>query len=263
MSNRTPAKICHRKGNLVKFAKDVTVFKKELFVMRSLDEIRARTPKIEIFRGQIQHAMLATLLVAGALSLLRDDGAGLLGVSALGWAKLTIAITVIHQVVVAIVFRLQLHLNIMVRLFGDRALKVWGAVFMPMLAARPLLVLTTGLASLNTLEGDRSFQLVLGAILLIAPIWGMHSVVKHFTFSRALGGDHFFDRFANMPLVDKGIFKFFQNGMYSFVFLGFWAIALLTGSWNALILALFQHAYIWVHMYCTEDPDMKIIYEQA
>jgi len=228
--------------------------------MRSLDDIRAHTPKSEIFRGQIQHVMLAVLLTAGACNWLQDDGTGLWGISSLDWAKLAIAMALLHQTIVAIVFRLQLHLNLMVRLFGDKALRVWAAVFMPLLAARPLLILATGLASVGTLEGSRAVQLLAGTVLLVAPIWGMHSVIKHFTIARALGGDHFYDRFANMPLVDKGIFKYFQNGMYSFVFLGLWAIALLTGSWNALVLALFQHAYIWVHMYCTEDPDMRIIY---
>lgn len=36
--------------------------------------------------------------------------------------------------------------------------------------------------------------------------------------------------------------------------------ALMFGSWNALVVALFQHAFIWVHMYCTEGPDMGRIY---
>jgi len=27
-----------------------------------------------------------------------------------------------------------------------------------------------------------------------------------------------------------------------------------------LAAALFQHAYIWVHYYCTEEPDMQLIY---
>lgn len=228
--------------------------------MRILADIRNNTPKTEIFRGQVQHAMMATLLVAGACSLLRDEGNGFLGLSSLGWANATLFVTLLHQIIVALVFRLQLHLNLLVRLFGDKALRIWGIIFLPMLAARPLLVLATGLASIGTLEGSRVLQIIAGAVLLIAPVWGMHSVIKHFTISRALGGDHFYDHFANMPLVDKGIFKYFQNGMYSFVFLGFWALALLTGSWNALVLALFQHAYIWVHMYCTEEPDMKIIY---
>ena len=39
-----------------------------------------------------------------------------------------------------------------------------------------------------------------------------------------------------------------------------WGIALVFGSWNALVVALFQHAYIWVHMYCTETPDMRWVY---
>ncbi len=231
--------------------------------MRSLSDIRARTPKSEIFRGQIQHAMLAILLVAGACSWLVDNGSGLWEISALTWAKIGLALTVAHQIIVAVVFRLQLHLDLMVRLFGDKALTIWGAIFLPMLAARPLLVLATGLASIGTLEGSRAVQLIAGSVLLIPLIWGMHSVIKYFTIPRALGGDHFYDRYANMPMVNQGIFKYFENGMYSFVFLGFWAIALLTGSWNALVLALFQHAYIWVHMYCTEAPDMRIIYRDV
>jgi len=48
--------------------------------------------------------------------------------------------------------------------------------------------------------------------------------------------------------------------MYTFAFLAFWAVALLAGSRAALASALFQHAYIWVHMYCTEEPDMRVIY---
>jgi len=43
--------------------------------MRTLADIRARTPKHEIFRGQFQHAMIAALITAGACSLLaRPEG---------------------------------------------------------------------------------------------------------------------------------------------------------------------------------------------
>ncbi len=37
-------------------------------------------------------------------------------------------------------------------------------------------------------------------------------------------------------------------------------IALIGGSLAALAAALFQHAYIWVHYYCTGKPDMDLIY---
>ncbi len=228
--------------------------------MRSLAAIRARTPKTEMFRGQVQHIMIAILLVAGTCALLRDTGGRFLGVGVITWAKISIAATLIHQISVAVVFRLQLHLDSMVRLFGDKALKVWGILFLPQLFLRPTLVLFAGLASVGTLDGNRQLQIIGGVLLLLPVVWGMHSVIRYFTINRALGGDHFYDKYLNMPMVDKGAFRYSDNAMYSIVFLGFWAIALLTGSWNALVLALFQHAYIWVHMYCTEDPDMRILY---
>jgi protein-S-isoprenylcysteine O-methyltransferase Ste14 len=86
------------------------------------------------------------------------------------------------------------------------------------------------------------------------------SVGRYFGIPRALGGDHFRQEYRELPLVREGAFKYSSNAMYAFVFLVFWAIALLTGSRAALASALFQHAYIWVHFYCTEEPDMQVIY---
>lgn len=229
--------------------------------MRSLTEIRATTPKTEVFRGQVQHAMIAALLTVGACGLLRDNGGRFLGLSTMTWAYTTIAVGLIHQNIVAVVFRLQLHFDIMVRLFGGNALKVWAAIFLPFLIARPLLLVVVGIADYGSLDGDRNMQLITGALLLPLAIWTMHSVLKYFTINRALGGDHFYDEYLNMPLVTEGAFKYTGNAMYTFVFTGLWGIGLLLGSWNALVLALFYHAYIWVHMYCTEDPDMRILYK--
>ena len=65
---------------------------------------------------------------------------------------------------------------------------------------------------------------------------------------------------AGKELVRSGPFAITPNAMYAIGFLGLWGIACLFGSWNALVVALFQHAYIWVHMYCTEAPDMDWIY---
>ncbi len=186
-----------------------------------------------------------------------------LGISPINWAYITLAVALFHQSMVAVVFRLQLHFDLMVRLFGARALRIRGAMFLPFLAGRPLLLLIAGLADMGSLGGNFQVQLVIGALLLVPAVWTMHSVIKYFTIPRALGGDHFDDDYLNMPLVSEGAFKYSSNAMYSFVFLGMWGIALMTGSWNALVLALFNHAYIWVHMYCTERPDMDVIYGDA
>ncbi len=106
----------------------------------------------------------------------------------------------------------------------------------------------------------RTIQIIIGIILLIPAIYAGWSVERYLGFARALGGDHFRQRYREMPLVKEGAFKYSSNAMYTFVFLLFWAIALLTGSRVALVVALFQHAYIWVHLYCTENPDMALIY---
>jgi hypothetical protein len=104
---------------------------------------------------------------------------------------------------------------------------------------------------------------VIGALFLVPALWTMHSVKKYFGFARALGGDHFFERYRAMPMVREGAFKYSSNAMYSFVFIGLWGIALLLGSQAALAVVLFQHAYIWVHWYCTEQPDGVVLYGQS
>ena len=63
-----------------------------------------------------------------------------------------------------------------------------------------------------------------------------------------------------MPFVTEGIFRFTSNGMYLYAFLLFWAIAFGFASTAALTVAVFSHAYIWVHFWATEKPDMDYIY---
>jgi hypothetical protein len=65
------------------------------------------------------------------------------------------------------------------------------------------------------------------------------------------------------PALGEGAFAWTSNAMYALVFLGLWGSVLLTGSLAALAAALFQHAYIWLHYYCTEAPDMALIYGGA
>lgn len=228
--------------------------------MSRLTDIRSRSTWADIFEGQPQHAMLAVLLTVGTCALLEPSGANLWGLSATGWASWSIGLALVHQVLVGFVFRLQLHRNIMSRVFGGMDMKVWAVMFMPLLAARPLTLLMVGLSDTVPIMADPLPLQILGWVLAIPAVWALYSTFVFFTIPRALGGDHFRDEIAEMPLVNKGTFKYVSNSMYGVAFLGLWSIALITNSWNALAVALFQHAYIWVHMYCTEDPDMRWIY---
>ncbi|RMF41440.1 MAG: hypothetical protein D6754_01050, partial [Alphaproteobacteria bacterium] len=161
--------------------------------MTALAEIRRRSGWGDMLEGQPQHALIAITMTAGALCLLAApaEAPRLLGLTSHGWAVLSIALALAHQLMVAIVFRLQLHRNLMHRLFGDADLRVWAAMFMPLLAARPVTVFMAGWADTTALTGWRWFEIPLGLALLAAAVWAMHSVIVHFTIPRALGGDHF------------------------------------------------------------------------
>ncbi|MBW1863973.1 MAG: hypothetical protein JRJ02_16685 [Deltaproteobacteria bacterium] len=88
----------------------------------------------------------------------------------------------------------------------------------------------------------------------------MYSAKRYFGMVRAAGADHFDPRYRDMPFVKEGIFRFTSNGMYLYAFLLFWAIAIGFNSITALTVAAFSHAYIWVHFYATEKPDMDFLY---
>ena len=232
--------------------------------MATLDDIRTQSTWGQVLEGQAQHLMLTVLLSVGACSLLVDPatpaGPRLVGLTGAGWARLGIALAIVHQVIVAAGFRLELHRNLLTRLFGPRDMQVWAAIFLPLLAARPLAAILTAWADTVPITGFRLPEILLGLALIAPAAWGMHSTLVHFTLRRALGGDHFREAIRALPKVAGGVFDHTDNGMYGVVFLGLWGIALVFGSWNALVLALFQHAYIWVHMYTTEAPDMRRLY---
>lgn len=233
--------------------------------MATLEQIREQTTPAQLLEGQAQHIGIAILMTAGAVALLDQpaEAPRLLGLTARSWAIVSIAFALLHQIVVAAVFRLQLHYGTMSRMFGTRDMQVWRGIFLPLLVSRPLTVLLVALADPVPITGARLPEVLAGVALLGVAAWAIHSTVVHFTLPRALGGDHFRQEIADMPMVDKGAFAVTPNAMYGLAFLGLWGIALALGSWNALVVALFQHAYIWVHMYCTEAPDMRRLYTAA
>ena len=222
-------------------------------------------PARYLFEGQAQHLLLLTCLVLGALYLASPalGDTSWLGISDRTWLSAVIGLAVVHQVVVWLVFRLQLVFSLFSRLLGRHDLPVWGIIFLPLLLLRPVLTLALGLADRDSLLPFRTAQAVLELALLVPVTYTFWSVKTYFGVARALGGDHFRQRYREMPLVKAGAFRYSSNATYAFAFLLLWAIGLLMHSRAALAAALFQHAYVWVHMYCTEQPDMRVIYGSA
>ncbi|PRY21737.1 phospholipid methyltransferase [Aliiruegeria haliotis] len=230
--------------------------------MSRFDLIRPRSGWRDILEGQPQHVLMLALMLCGAAYLLEgsESQGRFLGLGSLGWAWLSIWLAVAHQIVVALGFRLQLHRAVFTHALGDRDFAVWQAIFLPLLVARPITLLVTAWLDAGSLGDWRGVQILLGCLLLVPAAYTMHSVLRHFTIPRAAGGDHFREKYHAMPIVRAGAFRWTDNAMYGIAFLGLWGIALLFGSWQALVVALFQHAYIWVHMYTVEAPDMRWLY---
>ena len=233
--------------------------------MAHSDPPQVEIPKGHMWHGQLRHVLLLGALLPGAWAVAGSslDDASWLGISERVWFAAAIAAPVVQQLAVALLWRAQLCHRLLTRAFGDAGFVVWGVIFFPLLVARPLLVAAVGAADTASLPIAPALGIGVGAALLAPAAWTMHSVQKHFGFARALGGDHFYERYRAMPLIREGAFKYSSNAMYTFAFLGLWGIALIFRSRVALAVALFEHAYIWVHWYCTEQPDSVVLYGRS
>jgi hypothetical protein len=168
---------------------------------------------------------------------------------------------ILHQIYVVIFWRGELYFQWLSNRFGERAFLYWGIGFMILFLSRPVTILALAIANRGTLFFPLWLNIPLCLILLGISIYMAYSFIKFFGVERALGMDHFKpEQFKNKPFVREGIFRWSSNAMYSYAFLALWLIALIFQSKAALLGAMFNHLYIWVHYYFTERPDMDFIY---
>ena len=63
-----------------------------------------------------------------------------------------------------------------------------------------------------------------------------------------------------MPFEKRGIFKWTPNAMYVFGIGVPFGFATATGSLLMFIVAIYTYISIWLHYFCTEKEDFKVIY---
>ena len=129
-----------------------------------------------------------------------------------------------------------------------------------MVGSLVLVIIALAEASRNTLPVNHTLLKSLAIMIAIPAAYLFYSVARYFGVKRAYGADHFDATYRTMPLVREGIFRFTSNGMYFFGLLVLYIPALWSASRPALIAALFNHLYIWVHYLTVELPDMRRIY---
>ncbi|MGI9319227.1 MAG: methyltransferase [bacterium] len=212
-------------------------------------------PTVGIWVGQPLHFTCMTVLIA-----LVYFGWDLLGrpvPAAFWWA---VAFPVVHQVYVWLAWRLELGSALTSKTIGFRGYVV---IFFSLFACRFISLAILGWFDRGSLNLGLVSVTIFTIALAIPGIYAMYSVKRYFGMDRAAGADHFDARYRSMPLVNEGIFRFTSNGMYLYAFFLFWAIAVGFNSSAALIVVAFSHAYIWVHHYATEIPDMDFLYNPA
>ena len=99
------------------------------------------------------------------------------------------------------------------------------------------------------------------SVLIFIPfIYTMYSIKKYFGFLRATGIDHFDPNYKNIPFEKRGIFKWSSNAMYTFAIPVFFGFAFSSGSKAMFIFAAYSFIGTWLHYFCTEKEDFKVIY---
>ncbi|MEX0660438.1 MAG: methyltransferase [Balneolaceae bacterium] len=221
--------------------------------------------KHKFFEWQVAHlSMLLILLTALIMvSVLPPIRAGsFLGVSTIVWFWVAVFAPIAHQIYVWIMWRLELYEKALSKRFDD-PFKIFS-VFFKLLGLSRFLIIPLAIANQGTITLNPVLQWGLSALFIFLSGYLFYSVIRWFSLKRAMGFDHFIPEVArDWKMVDKGMFKYSSNAMYTFGFLLLWAIAIMFESSAALIIAAFNHLYIWVHYYCTEKPDMDFIYGEG
>ena len=217
-----------------------------------------------IFQYQQWHLLAVIVLVAvmGVIIVNNPNATSgsLWGIDTAVWFWLAIAVPIVHQVYVWLVWRFELYRQTFTSHFGVRkAFYLYSIGFSLLFVGRLIAIIFVAVSNQGSLPISPIFAYGVAAIILPIVIYRGYSVKVYFTAERAYGIDHF-DRSYDVPFVKKGIFKYTNNGMYIYGLMVLYLPGLLLLSTAALLAALFGHIYIWVHYYCTERPDMAFIY---
>jgi hypothetical protein len=213
------------------------------------------TTPLSIWTGQVLHAVGLVILLAVVWATWTYLGEPF---PSIFW--IAVCFPILHQVFVWIAWRFELLSSATSNTIGFRGYVAW---FFLLFGGRFLSLFALAWMDRGSLQLQILPRVFITTVLIVLGVYAMYSVMRFFGMARAAGADHFDPQYRCMPLVKEGIFRFTNNGMYLYAFLLFWAIAIGFNSSAALTVAAFSHAYIWVHFYATEKPDMDFLYSST
>ena len=210
------------------------------------------------FKGQIWHlgGTIVMFYIGAQFVDLESNANTFIGISSLGWFMFAMSIPLIHQAYVWICWRSELCWKSISNTIGFKGYII--LFFILMISRLSAIVLC--FVDYGSLYTPGWFAWILAIIIFIPGAYTMYSVKKYFGFLRAAGADHFDTKYRDMPFERRGIFTWTPNAMYVFGIGIPFALATATGSQSMFIVAIYTYISIWLHYFCTEKEDFKIIY---
>ena len=210
------------------------------------------------FKNQVWH--LGGIIIIFYISLqfadLEKNTNTFMYISTLNWFIIAMSIPLIHQVYVWICWRSELCWKSISNTIG---FKGYVIIFFILIISR-LSAIVLCFIDYGSLYKPGWLTWILAIIIFIPGAYTMYSVKKYFGFLRAAGADHFDPKYRDMPFEKRGIFKWTPNAMYVFGIGIPFAFATATGSQSMFIVATYTYISIWLHYFCTEKEDFKVIY---
>ena len=210
------------------------------------------------FKHQIWHlgGIIVLFYIGAQFVDLKGNTNTFLSISTLSWFMIAMSIPLIHQIYVWLCWRSELCWKSISKTIGFKGY----VIFFFILIISRLSAIVLCFLDYGSLYTPGWFAWSLAIIIFIPGAYTMYSVKKYFGFLRAAGADHFDPKYRDMPFERRGIFKWSPNAMYVFAIGIPFGFAIATGSQSMFIIAIYTYISIWLHYFCTEREDFKIIY---
>lgn len=223
--------------------------------------------KKELFRYQSWHWLFILIALFSIACVTQTQATllnpGYLGLSSTSWIYIAAWTAIGHHLLVWFVWRSELYFRFISHHFGNNGFTFYTRLFFIFFVGRLVSLILLASASSDSLLFSPLLLDSIAVIISVPMLYTLYSVHRYFGFKRAVGIDHFDLAYKDKPLVQRGIFRYTPNAMYSFGILFLWLPGLLLASEAALWMALFNHIYVWVHYFTLEKPDMNYLYGKA
>jgi len=210
------------------------------------------------FKHQIWHlgGTIVLFYIGSQFVDLKNNTNTFISISTLSWFMIAMSIPLIHQIYVWLCWRSELCWKLISKTIG---FKGYVFFFFILIISR-LSAIVLCFLDYGSLYAPGWFAWSLAVVIFIPGIYTMYSVKKYFGFLRAAGADHFDPKYRDLPFERRGIFKWSPNAMYTFAIGIPFGFAIAAGSLSMFVVAIYTYISIWLHYFCTEKEDFKVIY---